>query len=163
MALDSGLDELLASALIGEEESSVDIKGRIIVSKKQRDRLGYDFVVTVSEYGCLAAYPEASWRVKVKEIFEVPAGNPYRVEYAMLFLGPAEGQMNFDKQGRVTLPKSLRATAKISERVVIVGVGDRYLIWAKDEYEAYKKDRDGYEREHRKMVLDTYGKMRGQV
>lgn len=160
--MERGLEELVSMALIGEEEASVDDKGRVAISKKQRDRLGHDFVMTMSEYGCIAAYPEASWKAKVKEIMEIPSGNPHRVEYAMLFLGPAEDKLNFDKQGRVVVPRSLRESAGLKERAVIVGVGDRYMIWEKDEYETYKKDRAGYRNAHREMVLATYNKMRGQ-
>ncbi|MBX3110440.1 MAG: hypothetical protein KF857_00400 [Fimbriimonadaceae bacterium] len=146
--------------LIGEEESAVDEKGRVAISKKQRDRLGPNFVMTTSEYGCLAAYPEESWQAKVQELSEVPVGDPYRVDYAMLFLGPAEDMMNCDKQGRVVIPKHLRTMANIKSRVVVIGVGDRYLIWDKEEYETYKSDREGYNRETRDQVLACYNAMR---
>lgn len=160
--MDSGNEGMVFMALIGEEEASIDDKGRVAISKKQRDRLGHDFVMTISEYGCVAAYPEVAWKAKLREINEVPSSDPFRVEYSMLFLGPAEDKLNCDKQGRVVVPRGLRESAGLKDRVVVVGVGDRYLIWNKDEYEKYKRDRAGYNREHREMVLSTYNSMRRQ-
>ena len=48
--------------LIGREEATIDDKGRILVSKKKRDRLGENFVIALGTCGCLVAYPEASWQ-----------------------------------------------------------------------------------------------------
>ena len=48
----------------GYMESAVDDKGRILIDKKNRDRLGPNFVAAMLPIGCLALYPRESWRAR---------------------------------------------------------------------------------------------------
>jgi DNA-binding transcriptional regulator/RsmH inhibitor MraZ len=48
--------------LIGTDEATIDDKGRILVGKKKRERLGEPFAIAVGEVGCLVAYPEPVWQ-----------------------------------------------------------------------------------------------------
>ena len=41
--------------LLGQEEATIDDKGRVLVAKNKRDRLGSDFVMRLGDNGCI--YP----------------------------------------------------------------------------------------------------------
>ncbi len=44
---------------------------------------------------------------------------------------------SLDSQGRVLIPQTLREHAKIEKEVMIIGVGTRVEVWAKDEWNRY--------------------------
>ena len=48
---------VIGKAIVGWEETTIDDKGRILVGKKKREKLGEDFVIAVGTCGCLVAYP----------------------------------------------------------------------------------------------------------
>lgn len=137
--------------LLGTDEASLDDKGRLIFSKKKRDRLGDKFVVTLGPKGCLEAYPEPIWLDMVAKLLSMDAMNEGVAEYSALLLGSADDDLKFDAQGRVVIPLRFRKQASIDKDVVIVGCGNRCEIWAKAEYEIYEKDRLGYGRERREL------------
>src|SRR5438045_9662631 len=87
--------------LIGTDDATVDDKGRILVGKKKRERLGEPFAMAVGEVGCLVAYPEAVWHQKVGEILRIDSLNQGRQQYSRMFLGYADDELKFDQQGRV--------------------------------------------------------------
>lgn len=52
-------------------------------------------------------------------------------------------EVDCDKQGRFVVPAYLRQHASIDEEIVIIGTGDHFEIWDKDEWEQVKKTLDG--------------------
>ena len=59
MAGDSSVP--MIKPLIGTDEDTIDDKGRLLVSKKKRERLGEDFVMALGATGCVVVYPELVW------------------------------------------------------------------------------------------------------
>ncbi len=148
--------------LIGTDEATIDDKGRILVGKKKRERLGEPFAIAVSEVGCLVAYPEMVWHRKVAEIMSHDSLNQGRQQYTRLFLGYADDELKFDQQGRVVVPQKMRDLAKLTDKVMLVGCGDSMEIWAKDEFERYQKDIDGYGATRREALQKAYSQMVGR-
>lgn len=148
--------------LLGTDEASLDDKGRLIFSKKKRDRLGDNFVVTQGPKGCLEAYPLAIWLDMVAKLLNMDALNEGVAEYSALLLGSAEDALKFDPQGRVVIPVRLRNKANIEKDVVIVGCGNRCEIWAKKEFDEYEKDRLNYGAERRSLFREARKMMEGQ-
>src|SRR5579862_8748459 len=130
--------------LIGTDEATIDDKGRILVAKKKRERLGEPFAIAVGEVGCLVAYPEEAWQRKVAEMLGYNSLNQGRQQYSRLFLGYADDDLKFDQQGRVVVPQKLREIAKLSDKVLLVGCLDQLEIWDKDEYGRFQEDPDNY-------------------
>jgi MraZ protein len=145
--------------LIGTDEATVDDKGRILVSKKKRDRLGDGFVVALGDVGCLVAYPEAVWDQMVQTVLTKDRLNQGTQQYTRLVFGLAEDELKFDTQGRVVIPQKMRDLARLKDKVVLVGALDRLEIWAKDEYDKYLKEPDGYGESRRKSVQEAYDRM----
>lgn len=147
--------------LIGTETANVDDKGRILVSKKKRERLGESFALVLGK-GCLIMYPEPVWNQLLSEIFSVPTMNPAREQYTRLVLGVAEDDLKFDGQGRMVIPKEMRAQAKLNDKVLLIGCGDRVEIWAESEWEKFQEFPAAYQQQRREAIETAYGQMMGR-
>ena len=147
--------------LLGTDEATIDDKGRILVTKKKRDRLGENFTIAVGACGCLVAYPEARWNAVVDEILSSDAINIGREQYTRMIHGSADDECNFDAQGRVGVPKKLREVANLKGEVLLIGCGDRVEIWAKNEYEMYQRFPLEYGKDRRAAIENSYKQMKG--
>jgi MraZ protein len=47
-------------------------------------------------------------------------------------------KMSFDTAGRITLPEQLCDMFGLTDWVVVVGLGDRFQIWAKEAFQAHR-------------------------
>lgn len=141
--------------LLGTDEATIDDKGRILVSKKKRERLGDGFVLALGEVGCLVAYPEAIWNQMVSQVLAKDSLNLGRQMFTRLVFGLAEDDLKFDQQGRLVIPQKLRGLAKLKDRVVLVGCVDRLEIWAGAEHDQYLDDPKNYGDRRRQAILDA--------
>jgi len=148
--------------LMGTEEATIDEKGRVLFNKKKRDRLGDNFVIAWSDIGCLEAYSERGWQQVIAEIIRADATNQGRQLYTRMKLGFAEDELKFDSQGRVVIPHKLRELGKLKDKIVLVGNLDRVDIWAKEEYDKFLEDPEGYGAERRDAINRAYMKMTGR-
>lgn len=139
----------------------MDDKGRILVSKKKRERLKDDFTLVLGKPGCLVAYPKVIWDQLLSEIFTVGTMNPAREEYTRLVLATAEDDLKFDTQGRVVIPHKMRTAARLEDKVLLIGCGDRVEIWALAEWEEFNKYPAAYQKERRDVIEDAYNRMVG--
>ena len=114
--------------LLGEFNHSIDEKGRLIIPAKLRDDLGESFVICNGLEGCLFVYSQDEWNQFVAELNTLPRMN----KDARIF---KRYEGSFDKQGRVSVPASLRKAAHLEKDVVLVGVQDRVEIWDKALWE----------------------------
>ena len=145
--------------LIGTDEATIDDKGRILVGKKKRERLGETFTIALGTTGCLVAYPESVWQRMLAEIFRYDSINQGREQYTRLMLGTAEDELKFDQQGRVVVPQKLRDLAKLNDKILLIGCGDRLEIWARSEWEQYNEYPDTYGQKRREAIAKAYNQM----
>lgn len=146
---------------VGMDDATIDAKGRILLSKKKRDRLGDPFVIVLGMRGCLEAYPNAVWLSKWQEITTYDSLNEGREQYTRLLLSFAEDDLRCDGQGRVVVPQRLREMAKLKDKVYVVGAGDRLEIWAHQEWDAFNKAPDKYGAQRRDDLVRAYRQMVG--
>lgn len=118
---------------MGEFSHSIDTKGRLIIPAKFRDQLGAQFVVTRGMDGCLFGYPMSEWEVLEQKLKELPLNKKDARAFVRFFYSAAT-ECEFDKQGRVNLPKALSEHAGLEKKCVIVGVSDRIEIWSEDRW-----------------------------
>lgn len=121
---------------MGEYSHSIDAKGRLILPAKFRDELGSQFVVTRGLEGCLYVYTMDAWLTIAKSMNKLKASKE-NVRAFKRFLFGSAAEVEFDKQGRILIPATLRDYAKLSKDVTILGTGDKIELWDKDAYEAY--------------------------
>jgi MraZ protein len=146
--------------LVGTDEATIDDKGRVLFSKKKRERLGNGFAMCLGDNGCLYAYPGDEWQKICREIKTHDPTNQGTVEYTRMVMGSADDELEFDGQGRVVVPKKLRELAKLKEKILLVGCLTRLEIWAQEEYDRYDEDSSGYGSDRRAKIQQAYKEMK---
>ena len=120
---------------MGEYHHNIDTKGRIVIPNKVRDDLGENFIVTRGLDGCLFLYPKAEWDNVIAKYKEIPDTKNKR-QFMRIFLSGAT-VCEYDKQGRINIPKPLVEYAKLIKDCIIIGVDEKLEIWSKDCWEKF--------------------------
>ena len=123
----------------GSGPITLDAKGRMAIPAKYRERLrdcsGGRLVVTVSEDPCLLIYPLPEWEKVEARVEALPSMDPRLAMFKRLLLGRAE-DLDMDAQGRVLIPTKLRESAHLDRQVTLVGVVNKFELWARDRWDA---------------------------
>ena len=119
---------------MGENNHTIDAKGRLIIPSKFREILGDAFVVTKGLDGCLFVYDNEEWKRFEEKLRSLPITNKEARQFVRFFLAGAT-EAEVDKQGRILIPNVLREFAEITKDVVLVGVGSRIEIWSRERFE----------------------------
>lgn len=125
---------------MGEYHHSIDAKGRIVIPNKVRDDLGENFIVTRGLDGCLFVYPKTEWDNVIAKYKEIPDTKNKR-QFMRIFLSGAT-ICEYDKQGRINIPKPLAQYAKLTKDCIIIGVDEKLEIWSKDCWELFIKENE---------------------
>ena len=122
--------------LMGEYHHNIDDKGRLILPSKFREDLGEEFVVTRGLEQCLFVYPINEWEKITGKLKTLPFTKKDARSFMRFFLSGATAAA-FDKQGRINITSLLISYADIKKECVIIGVGDRLEIWAKEKWDSF--------------------------
>jgi len=117
-----------------------DAKGRVPVPATFRRALGDErrLVVTVLDQ-CLAAFPVAEWARLETQLAALPSfSKPVKAVTRLLASRAADCAL--DVQGRILLPPTLREAAGLGREIVVVGVLNRFEMWAPLAWESFVKD-----------------------
>ncbi|MCZ7536439.1 MAG: division/cell wall cluster transcriptional repressor MraZ [Acidimicrobiia bacterium] len=118
---------------LGEDEHSLDGKGRIIIPVRHREELGERPVMAKGLDGCLSIYPNETFVEVAQQAREIGRRGPHeRVASAGFAAGAVE--LTPDKQGRVAVPPHLRRYAELDKEIVIAGNFHRVDIWNAEAY-----------------------------
>jgi len=124
----------------GEYEHTIDKKGRLIVPSKFRESLKeYDiekFYITRGLDKCLFIFTESEWKSQESKFKSVSFTKSEARKFNRLYFSGAS-DMEFDKQGRILIPRYLKDYAGIRRDVVIIGVSNRIEVWAKEAWQSY--------------------------
>ncbi|MFW5888317.1 MAG: division/cell wall cluster transcriptional repressor MraZ, partial [Patescibacteria group bacterium] len=105
---------------IGEYNHNLDTKGRLAVPAKFRNMLKKGAVVTKGLDNCLFLYPKERWEKEAEKIANLPISQSKARAFSRHMLAGAM-DVEFDNQGRVTLPEYLRKFAGLKKKAVIAG------------------------------------------
>jgi MraZ protein len=139
--------------LIGEFHYNIDQKGRLMIPAKFRQRFGLEAVVTRGLENCLFVFPKDEWEKVVEKILKLPLSQANSRAFARLMFSGAY-ESTIDNQGRILIPEYLRAYAKLSKKVVIVGLYSRIEIWDEKLWEEYKKESESQAQEIAEKLSD---------
>ena len=120
---------------MGEYHHSIDAKGRLIIPSKLRDDLGENFIVTRGLDGCLFLYPQEQWNAIINKYQELPDTKDKR-QFLRIFLSGAT-TCEYDKQGRINIPKPLTSYASLEKDCIIIGSLEKLEIWSKEKWEEF--------------------------
>lgn len=122
---------------IGEYNHTIDEKGRIAVPSKFRQLLRGGAVVTRGLDNCLVVYTKKEWGKLAEKIASLPFNKANDRSLSRFILAGAM-EVDFDGQGRVTLPEYLRDFAKLTKKAVVAGLYNRLEIWNEDAWNTFK-------------------------
>jgi MraZ protein len=115
----------------------MDDKGRLFLPAKFRDRLAGGLVITPGQERCLYVFPDAEFARVFERIRQAPVSNKSARDYQRMFLAGASDETP-DKQGRVTIPPTLRSYAGLTKDCVVLGAGSRVEVWDASAWETYR-------------------------
>jgi len=125
--------------LFGGYDHKIDKKGRVFIPSAFREELGESFIICRGIYGkkCLCVYSKDEWNTLVEKIGTLPSTKSSTVKR---FLYDGAFNVEFDTQGRILVPPTLREYANFETEVHIIGMDTNLEIWDasiwKDESEA---------------------------
>ena len=139
--VDSGImwKKVVIKMLMGEFHHNIDDKMRLIIPAKFREELGEQVVITRGLEDCLFVYSEKEWANISEKLKTLPFTKKDARSFVRIFMSGAT-VCEFDKQGRITLLKTLKNYAEINKECVIIGVGDRLEIWSLEKWEEFFKE-----------------------
>ena len=118
---------------------NIDVKGRIVMPTRYRDRLQQEsrgcVVLTIdTEERCLLLYPIAAWEDIENKLAALPSFNSSARRIQRLLIGHAT-EAEIDSHGRILLPPLLREYAGLNKRVMLVGQGKKFELWDEEHWQ----------------------------
>lgn len=123
----------------GTYRHRIDAKGRLPVPaafRRELSEAGSATVVMTPLDQCLAAYPTREWARLEQQLVQLPPFSAPAKALARLVTSRAM-DCDLDVQGRVLLPIPLRAAAGLQGEAVVIGVLNRFEIWAPERWESF--------------------------
>lgn len=122
----------------GVAHLNLDSKGRLAVPARFRDALNArcsgQVVITVDSDRCLLIYPLPDWEPIEQKLMALSSFNAQIRELQRRLVGYAE-DVAVDATGRILVPPALRQFAQLDKSVVLVGQGNRFELWNKDNWD----------------------------
>ena len=117
----------------GEYSHTVDAKGRLIIPLKFREQLGEECIVTRGLDGCLFIFESGEWEAYEEKLRKLPMTNKNARSFVRFLSGGAT-PCEFDKQGRILLPATLRKIAGIVKDDILAGLPNRIEVWSEQKW-----------------------------
>lgn len=128
-----GNDSMDMVVFMGQNEHSIDGKGRLIVPSQFRKDLGPKFVIARGVDKCLCIYTKEKF-LQIAQTIKANANmTPQQRMFVRIFFATAEW-CEIDKQGRILVPSNLREYAGIEKDVISIGCLERIEIWDRKRY-----------------------------
>ncbi len=126
---------------LGTHAPRLDDKGRLILPAKFREQLAGGLVMTKGQERCLYVFPMAEFERITEAMRQAPVTSKAARDYMRVFLSGASDEVP-DRQGRVTIPPSLRRYAGLERDCVVVGAGSRVELWDAAAWDRYLAEQE---------------------
>ena len=126
---------------LGTHEPKLDEKGRLILPAKFREELATGLVITKGQERCLYVFPQSEFANITETLRQAPVTQKAARDYSRVMFAGAHDEIP-DRQGRVTIPQSLREYASLEKECVVIGANTRLEIWDSESWNSYLADRE---------------------
>jgi MraZ protein len=126
---------------LGTHTPRLDEKGRLILPAKYRDELSAGLVITKGQERCLYVFPVPEFTRITEALRTAPVTAKAVRDYSRVFFASASDE-ELDKQGRVTIPLSLRDYAGLLRDCVVIGANTRLEIWDATSWASYLEQQE---------------------
>jgi MraZ protein len=124
------------AVFLGTHTPRLDDKGRLFLPAKFRDRLASGLVVTRGQERCLYIFPMDEFLRVAETMRNAPVTSKTVRDYLRVFLSGASDEVP-DKQGRLTVPSTLRDYAGLTRDCTVIGAGSRVEVWDSSAWDTY--------------------------
>lgn len=124
---------------IGEYQHLLDEKGRLAIPAKFRAILKKGAVVTKGLDNCLFLYAPEQFKGIAAKFAALPISQAKARAFSRHMLAGAM-DLDFDNQGRITLPEYLRRFAGLKKKIVVAGLYNHLEIWDEAAWNKYKNE-----------------------
>ena len=125
----------------GTYTPKLDEKGRLFLPAKFRDQLTEGLVVTRGQERCLTVWSMEDFQGLTNRLREAPVTNKGTRDYVRMLFAAASQEVP-DKQGRISIPGSLREYASLTKDVVVIGSMNRIEIWDPAAWTTYSEEQE---------------------
>lgn len=126
----------LTAMLIGQYTHELDPKKRLTLPAKWRKDLGKKVIVTTGLDNALFVYTEKEWNIIAEKLSSMSFGNQDSRSFNRFMLAHAY-DTDVDASGRILVPDTLKDFAKLTGKVVLVGMYSRLEIWNEENWKRY--------------------------
>ncbi len=126
---------------LGTHQPRLDDKGRLFLPAKYREELAEGLVITKGQERCLYVFPVEEFQRITQALRTAPVTAKAVRDYSRVFFASASDETP-DKQGRITIPSSLRQYAGLDRDCVVIGANTRLEIWDAQAWETYLADQE---------------------
>ena len=113
---------------LGTHTPRLDDKGRLILPAKFREALAPGLVITKGQERCLVVWPTTEFQTYAEALRNAAQTSKNVRAYTRVFFSSAFDDQP-DKQGRITVPPTLREYAGLDRDCVVVGADTRVELW----------------------------------
>jgi MraZ protein len=113
---------------LGTHSPRLDEKSRLILPAKFREELSSGLVLTKGQERCLYVFPIREFERIYEQLRKAPMTSKQARDYQRVLLSGAADEIP-DKQGRITIPPTLRQYAGLDRELCVTGSGSRVEIW----------------------------------
>lgn len=124
---------------IGEYKHNLDDKGRLAIPAKFRAILKKGAVVTKGLDNCLFLYSKEQFEKIAQKFAALPLSQAKARAFSRHMLAGAM-DVEFDNQGRITLPEYLRQFSALKKSIIIAGLYNHLEIWPEGAWLKYKTE-----------------------
>lgn len=122
--------------LLGTHAPRLDDKSRVVLPAKFREQLIDGIVLTRGQDRCVVLWPAAEFERYASRLNEASRSNASVRSYLRVLFSGAFDQVP-DKQGRISVPQTLREYADLERDLVIAGNGATAEIWNETAWQDY--------------------------
>lgn len=124
--------------LTGEYNNSIDDKGRVSFPVKLRAAVNQnEVIITKGLDRCLWLFTAEEWEIfQTKLMSNASMMKSKSLNVVRHFIAPAQS-VEFDKNGRLSVPQSLREYANLSKDCTILGIARYMELWDCQTYKDY--------------------------
>ncbi len=127
----------LTFMLLGEYKHNLDVKGRMAIPAKFREKLAAGAIITRGIDDCLFVFANEEWEELAKKLVALPLAQANSRAFVRLMLAGAT-DVELDGQGRILIPDYLRKYAGLKKETVVAGLYNRVEIWDAAAWATYR-------------------------
>lgn len=121
---------------LGTYTPKLDEKGRVILPAKFREELAGGLVLAKNQERSIVVWPKAVFEAEATRALEGPSTLQKVRDYQRMLAAGAHEEVP-DKQGRITIPPTLRQWAELDREVVVIGALNRVEVWSPQGWADY--------------------------